>query len=134
MDGEPGQEIVANNAELSFSGLKQEVVASEVEIRFFNARKRNRRLSDRSFRARERRRRQRTPGRAIVQQEWAGHPVSGEFNVGRRAATDADPLVWAPAAESALVGLSDVHAEAEYGNGDRREREREGPDDRHPLR
>src|ERR1700722_881242 len=84
LDGEPGQEIVADDAELSFSGLKQEVVAGKVEIRFFNARKRNRRPSHRSFRPPERPRRQRTPRRAIVQEERAGHPVSGEFNVRRR--------------------------------------------------
>ena len=33
LDGKPGQEIIANDAELSFSRLKQEVVAGEMKIR-----------------------------------------------------------------------------------------------------
>ena len=42
LDGQPGQKIIANDAELSFSRLKHEVVPGEVKIRSFNARKRNR--------------------------------------------------------------------------------------------
>ena len=45
LDGKPGQEVVADNPELPFSRLKQEVIAGEVKIRLFNARKRNRGLS-----------------------------------------------------------------------------------------
>jgi hypothetical protein len=51
LDDEPRQEINADDSELTFSGLKREVV---LEIRFFDARKRNCRLSDLSVRARKR--------------------------------------------------------------------------------
>ncbi len=121
LDGKLGQEIVAEDPELSISRLKQKVVASEVKIGSFNAGERDRRRSRRSVRARKRSRRQRTSRCAIVQQEWAGHPVGGEFHIGRRAVGNADPRIGAPAAERAPIGPFNIHAEAENGYSDRHE-------------
>src|ERR1700677_943584 len=57
LDGKLGQEVVAEDPELSISRLKQKVVTSEVKIGSFDAWKRDRRRSHRSVRARKRSRR-----------------------------------------------------------------------------